>query len=275
MKLNTRNSRQHKNSLVFCGTRSIKLSRCLYRNFSNDNKNFSKNDVEKFNGKLSHLTLILPQLKPYLVANFKWMATWRSPGKRGMPPEVLKDLLYWKTVLSLLNPTRLIPDRTIRNVGWVGDASSSYGIGIIIGKHWSQFAWRPNWSNPPGQPKRTIAWAETVAVRLGLLMLACIMPTPGYSFSCLTDNTTTEGAARNRKSKDFWVNEEWKLIQTLLIEMDCDINLVRVISADNNADNLSRGLGTSKATHHMIAINVPLDLTPYLYQVFPTPISYD
>ena len=187
-----------------------------------------------------------------------------------MPTLVREDMEYWEICLASIEPTRIIPDYIVKNVGWVGDASSSYGIGIIIGKAWAQFAWLPGWSEPVNQPKRTIAWAETVAIRLGLLMLSRILPTQGYSFSCLTDNNATEGAARNRKSRDFWVNEEWKRIQTLLIEMDCDINLVRVISADNSADNLSRGVDASKAARHMVTINIPLDLTPTLYQVFPT-----
>lgn len=129
-----------------------------------ETEKFSKNEVEKFNGKLSHLTLILPQLKAYLVDNFKWVATWKSPGKRTMPAQVREDMTYWKECLASLEPTRIIPDYTVRSIGWVGDASSSYGIGIIIGKAWAQFAWLPGWSDPVGQPKRTIAWAETVTV---------------------------------------------------------------------------------------------------------------
>lgn len=31
---------------------------------------WKKNELERLNGKLNHMTLILPQLKPYLTANF-------------------------------------------------------------------------------------------------------------------------------------------------------------------------------------------------------------
>lgn len=231
--------------------------------------NYKKSEVEKFNGKLSHLTLILPQLKAYLTENFKWAASWKSPGFRKMPPLAREDMLFWRDCLSTLQPTRLIPDYSVKNVGWVGDASSSYGIGILIGKGWAQFKWIPGWADPVGQPKRTIAWAETVAVRLGLLMLFKGHKVAGLSFSCLTDNTTTEGAARNRKSRDFWVNNEWKLIQNLLIQSDCDINLVRVISMDNSADRLSRGLDSSTSLNNSIRINVPPDLSSLISQVIP------
>lgn len=230
---------------------------------------FKKSQVEKFNGKLSHMTLILPQLKAYLCENFKWVATWRTPGPRRMPALVREDLSYWKNCLASLQPTRLVPDPIVRNVGWVGDASSSFGIGIIIGKQWSQFAWLPGWSNPIDQPPRTIAWAETVVVRLGLLMLFNQRSVEGCCFSSLTDNTTTEGAARNRKSRDFWINDEWKRVQDLLIHHDCDISLVRVISADNSADQLSRGYDASKSKEDMVLVSVPKDLLGVLYQVLP------
>lgn len=232
-------------------------------------KTFRRNQVEKFNGKLSHLTLILPQLKAYLAESCKWVATWRTPGPRRMPGLVKEDLLYWKACLASLQPTRLVPDHIVKNVGWVGDDSSSFGIGIIIGRKWAKFTWLPDWSTPIDHPPRTIAWAETVAVRLGLLMLMDQTELAGCCFSCLTDNTTTEGAARNRKSRDFWVNEEWKRVQDLLIHNDCNINLVWVISADNAADLLSRGYDASKKKEDMVVISIPADLSELLYQVFP------
>lgn len=92
----------------------------------------------------------------------------------------------------------------------------------------------------------------------------------GHKYSCLTDNTTTEGAARNRKSRDFWVNNEWRIIQGLLLSLDCDVNLVRVTSADNEADKLSRGMDPSKHKKHMIKIALPSDLSDLLIQIPPS-----
>ena len=91
----------------------------------------------------------------------------------------------------------------------------------------------------------------------------------GQKYSCLTDNTTTEGAARNRKSRDFWVNQEWRVIQRLLLDLDCDINLVRVTSAYNEADKLSRGCDPSRLNRHMLKIRIPSDLADLLFQVVP------
>lgn len=133
-----------------------------------------KNEVEKINGKLNHLTLILPQLKPYLTANFWWLARWSKPVSMKAPHKVLEDMSFWRKTLTTLCPTRLIPDTVVWNIGWVGDASTEYGIGILIGKQWAQFRWLDGWDSPLDMPRRSISCAKTVAVRLGLLMASGI-----------------------------------------------------------------------------------------------------
>lgn len=230
---------------------------------------WTKNEVEKINGKLNHLTLILPQLKPYLTANFRWLASWRKPISLKAPEDVLDDMTFWRNTLTTLEPTRLIPDRVEWNVGWVGDASTEYGIGIIIGKRWSQFKWLPGWDTPRDLPKRSIAWAETVAVRLGLLMVCQLHCVTGRALSVLSDNTTTNAAVKNQRSRDFWVNQEWKLIQSRLVELQCTLSLHYVKSKDNEADRLSRGEDPTKKKSNCLVVVIPQDLKDLLRQVIP------
>lgn len=230
---------------------------------------WSKNELERMNGKLNHLTLILPQLKPYLTANFRWLASWTKPVRMKAPADVLEDMSFWRQTLTTLCPTRLIPDYIEWNIGWVGDASTDYGIGIIIGQRWAQFKWLDGWQTPPNQPRRSIAWAETVAVRLGLLMVSELHCVKGRTLSMLSDNTTTNGVVKNQRSRDFWVNLEWKIIQTLLLGLDCSIQAHYVKSKDNEADALSRGLDPSKSKARCLKIDVPVDLSHLLFQVLP------
>lgn len=231
--------------------------------------NWKNNELERMNGKLNHLTLILPQLKPYLTANFRWLASWTRPVQRRPPQDVLDDMSFWRETLTTLSPTRLIPNTVEWNIGWVGDASTDYGIGILMGKHWAQFKWLPGWQTPVDAPRRSIAWAETVAVRLGLLMASELHCVSGRSLSCLTDNTTTKGVANNFRSCDFWVNQEWKSIQTLLVELDCTVQLHYVKSKDNEADKLSRGFDASKRPERCLLIDIPMDLQSSILQVLP------
>ena len=93
---------------------------------------------------------------------------------------------------------------------------TKYRIGVLIGQCWAQFQLRERW------PKKTkveggIAWLEKVAVRLGLLMLQTLGIRPGKTFIVWTDNTTTQSTIKKRKSGDQAVNNEWKIIQSLMI----------------------------------------------------------
>jgi hypothetical protein len=94
----------------------------------------------------------------------------------------------------------------------------------------------------PGKEEGTggIAWLETVAIRLGLLMLEQLGIKPGKTFIVWTDNTMTQSVVKKRNSRDRAVNEEWKLIQTLMVRLETDIVTRRVTSDDNAADALSR-----------------------------------
>lgn len=121
--------------------------------------------------------------------------------------------------------------RTV-DVEWVGDASTTYGIGVAVGEYWAKFKYLPGWESnglPVGDPKRKIAWAETVAVRLGLLLLIQLQPTRNRRFVVWTDNTTTE------------------------VEK-------RVTSNDNKVDDLSRGISTEWDQAKNVRLEVPYDL---------------
>jgi hypothetical protein len=80
----------------------------------------------------------------------------------------------------------------------------------------------------------------------------------------LTDNTVTEYAIRNGKSRDRRVNKEWSKIQDLLIEDHSNIEVRRVSSEDNAADLLSRGFDSSKHVLNEVKLQLPDDLREFL-----------
>lgn len=161
---------------------------------------------------------------------------------------------------------RIIPDQVPIDVDWVGDASLT-GIGVLVGSKWAEFALTEGWNEQQAsRGKRNISWAETVAVRLGLIMLSTIGDVGGKSFIVLTDNTTSQAAVDNRKSGDIEVNEEWKKIQKLLEHLHCDIVAQRVKSGDNMADLLSRGKD-ERSVDDVVVIEIPIDLRSVVRQV--------
>lgn len=231
---------------------------------------FSYSEVEKFTGRLVHTTYIVPNLKCYLSSLYRWKKEWHvKSAKQPIPADVRVDLLEWETSLRSFETRRLIPEVEPTDVGWVGDAASSFGIGVLVKDRWAQFRLKKGWKHHLKlSDKGGIAWAETAAIRLGLIMISKLFDTKGKKFKVLTDNKTSESVVSKHRSRDRAVNEEWKAIQTLLVKFQCDIVAVRVKSVDNVADGLSRNKGKSLPPEKGVRIELPNDLLPVLEQTF-------
>lgn len=256
----------------------LKIRISQIEDFLNPSATWSYNQVDVFVGRLSHVSYLLPQLKCYLCSLYGWKARWvHHRAKQQLPEDVREDVTFWHDTLKTFKNLRLIPIPSPTEISWVGDASD-WGIGVLIGKNWIQFKASPNW-RLSGSHVRTIAWLETVAIRLGLLMAIKLGFTKGCNLLVWTDNTTSQAALERRKSRDKEVNSEWKIIQQLLIDNQIDLTPRRVISEDNIADKLSRGsretvlLDGTKTKHElvdMIQIEVPSDLLDVLSMVAST-----
>lgn len=224
----------------------------------------SYDQVEVLTGRLTHVSYILPQLRCYLNSMHRWKAAWRKRfARQTLPVDFREDLEYWTKTLDSFTNFRLIPATEPKEIGWVGDASTSFGVAVIIGKKWCQYRLKEGWQDR-ASVKRGIAWLETVAIRLGILMILELNWQKGQRFNVWTNNTTCEEALRKRKSRDKSVNEEWKAIQQLLITSDFDINPLRVISKDNKADALSRGETTDHTESDRLIFPLPVDLSTFL-----------
>jgi hypothetical protein len=226
---------------------------------------FGFNDAEVLAGRLNHVSFILPQLRCYIRSVYRWMNEWKKVwATRGIPSDVKEDLGFWLKTLENYKHTRLCPTPEPIEIGWVGDASTSYGIGVLVGHRWTQLRLKETWSR--ATPPRTIAWLETVAIRIGVLILQLTRnDIQGSNFIVYTDNTTTESVLESRKSKDYHANNEWKKIQELIISLEMDISPKRVISKENTADSLSRGIVKPHVAENRVWINIPADLEEFVF----------
>lgn len=237
----------------------------------NSELSWSFDKVESVIGKLVHTVLIVPHMEAYMRSFYKWLKDWVNKAALRKTPDYLEtDLQEWRRCLFTFNSRPLIPSPVATEVAWVGDASSSFGIGVLVGKCWACFELETGWQALAlTDKKRSIAWAETVAVRLGLVVLSTLKHVEGKSFYVWTDNTTSQAAITRRKSKDELVNEEWKQIQRLLTKLACNIKAKRVTSKGNEADALSRGFRGELKWFDEVKIEVPEDLSWILKQVSP------
>jgi hypothetical protein len=115
--------------------------------------------------------------------------------------------------------------------------------------------------------KHNIAHLETVAIRLGLLMLLQLQDQSDNNLVVWTDNTTTESTVNNHKSRNKEANAEWTKIQDLLILHHVNIVAKRVTSKDNKADQFSRGIQSGQEARDQVVVKIPLDLCNLLLQV--------
>lgn len=229
--------------------------------FLGEKASFNLKQAKKLIGRLVHTTYIVPNMRCYMPPLHCWEAEWKVDlAKRTVPGDVRDDLLEWQSTLMNFQPRCFIPDPVPIDVKWVGDVSLS-GIRILIGSKWAKFSLVEGWNKiTTDRGKHNIAWAETVAIRLGLLVLSQLMDVRGKCFIVLTNNTTSQSAFNKHKSGDQAVNEEWKEFQKLLVKLQCDVVAERVATGDNLADLLSRGLDNRKSVNQVVIV-VPDDLS--------------
>lgn len=129
--------------------------------------------IESAIGKMVHTVYLVPHMRAYMCSLYRWLKDWTNKAAlRKTPENVRTDLKEWEWCLDTFDSRPLIPSPTAVDVAWVGDASSSFGVGVLVGRHWACFELEKDWqSRDLVDGRRSIAWAETVAIRLGLLVL--------------------------------------------------------------------------------------------------------
>jgi hypothetical protein len=179
--------------------------------FSAPGNQLSFHQVEVIAGRLNHVSYVLLQLRCYLNSLYCMLCKWEhKKALRPIPDNVKEHMHYWYTTLLTFKETRLIPNPDPTEIGWVGDTSTKFGIGVLIGRHWAQFQLRER-KPEKEEGEGGIAWLETVEIRIGLLILEKLGIRPGKTFIVWTNNTTTQSVVKKRKSGDRAVNDEWKI----------------------------------------------------------------
>ena len=225
---------------------------------------FSRNETESVLGTLVHCSLALPDSRSHLPAISRFASSFNhfsSPFVCRSPnPSVLTDISWWRTRLSddfcgssLSKPPNASPVQF-----WV-DASSLWGIGIILNDEWD--AWRlcPGWD----RDGRNIGWAEMVAIELGLLFAIH----HGYSdihFLIRSDNQGVIHAIEGGKSRSPEQNSVLQWITLLLSQHKLWISSLYIPSLDNLADPPSRGLLALNQSLANSTFSLPTSLYPFL-----------
>jgi hypothetical protein len=131
------------------------------------------------------------------------------------------------------------------DIGWWGDASTSFGIGIIIGQFWAIWQWAPGFRVGPKQAF-DIGWAEAITVESGLCLalhlgLLNVTNDHGHLFLVRSDNAGVIAVTNKGCSCSEAINSILKQIFTLQACNGIHIHTEYIPSHENIADALSRG----------------------------------
>jgi hypothetical protein len=204
-------------------------------------------------GKLSHVSMIVLEGRVNLRALWRMLANMEAKEMHvkaswKLQESQMKDLAWWETKLGearigIQLCTMAIPDDSF---GLYCDASTSFGIGIVIERKAEAFKFKPGWQSA-GDVSRDIGYAEFAALHFLLFFFFSSRQIRNHHIKVHSDNAGVVGAWKNRSSRNPEQNEILGQILRMLIKRQCFMTLEYIRSADNPADAPSRGVFSEDA----------------------------
>ncbi|CDO69281.1 hypothetical protein BN946_scf185042.g183 [Trametes cinnabarina] len=226
-------------------------------------KRMSRETAQKLSGTLSHCTFVYPRGRTYLSGLFAFVASFTSEHIPRYPPKsVISDLKWWHDLLQRDSDRRvLVPKGTPQDADvWV-DASSTWGIGIVVGKEWD--AWR--WKGPREawhKNGRDIGWVEMIALEMAVRRLVEL----GWENADLLVRSDNEGvikAFKRGRSRNWQVNLAIRRTELLCMEKNIKILPIYVNTKDNRADPVSRGIPGPDITRFWSSFEIPQEVSEF------------
>jgi hypothetical protein len=207
---------------------------------------FSAHDAASLHGKLVHISCIHVLIRPFLRSISAFSLSFTSARAKLNAPSGLRADLSWISYLLHQLPNKL-PLASLEPVdlGWWGDASTSFGIGVVVNRHWAVWEWAPGF-RVGAELEHDIGWAEAVAIELGLRLVIHLglfegRPHHERTFLVRSDNAgvvavTNKGWLRSRTT-----NQTLKHVYLLQVQSGAHVRAIHVAGRENVSDALSRG----------------------------------
>jgi hypothetical protein len=208
----------------------------------------SLKSLHSLSGSLSHVAMVVPEGRANLRGVWNLLSSMSqscsSPhSQRSWTPSARRDLEWWGHLLatpdiSMRLCTEVTPDDSFHVFS---DASTSWGVGVVIGNEYDRFKLTEGWENWDGDPK-DIGWLEFVGVELAIHFLIKKHRLRNRHILIHVDNQGVVGAWNARVSRNPAQNTVLARIIRMLLHVQCFISMEYVASAENPADAPSRGL---------------------------------
>ena len=224
----------------------------------------SAKECQSVVGSLNHCSIVAFSSRTHLPSLYRFSSQFKSRhefAKLSIPKPVLKDIEWWRTILS--NPSsctlpichRPPPSSCQIHV----DASTSWGIGLVIDGRWQAWQLTGNW-NSDG---RDIGWAEMLAVEMALLtLIAGKLPPATYTIH--SDNAGVVGAFSASRSRNSHQNSILRHVFILMRDHDIWLDVHWIPSEENLADGPSRGIFPPLSSQIQTAVSIPPPFVSFL-----------
>jgi hypothetical protein len=223
-------------------------------------------ETENIIGTLNHVCLVLPEGRSHLVSLFKFRGGFKSDRpnqvKHRLSMSVAEDMAWWRTRLQegFVGMKIISPPEPLENKVFV-DASTSWGIGLILDDKWLAWQFKQGWQSEGYE----IGWAEMVAVELAVRTLIAGKFTHCH-IKIRSDNQGVVGALKAGRSRGTDQNMVLREIVKLIQDHDLWISTAWIPTLENLADGPSRGsfLGKRSLCSHPPAL--PTHLTKFIHK---------
>ncbi|TFY65320.1 hypothetical protein EVJ58_g2059 [Rhodofomes roseus] len=227
----------------------------------------TKKEVEGAIGMLNHCCLAVPEGRSRLPSLYRMNAAFTISGNQFSRHKItnaaLEDVAWWQGKLAedFCGQTLFLPPLD-ESLDIFVDASTSWGIGLIVGGKWCAWKLAEGWKSD-GQD---IGWAEMVAVELAVRHLVAI-GAMGVMHLIRSDNKGVIGALDAGRSHSIQQNRILREIVSIFNLHRIWAKTLYVNTKDNLADPPSRGIFPDMADRLEYTFRIPSHLEPFVQYV--------
>lgn len=216
------------------------------------------NDIDKIHGSLCHVAFVYTEGHSHLPSISNFAASFGGNELQSCypPHSMMTDLHWWWSTLSVLGYTReLRPHGPQMDLGISVDASTSWGIGMIINGQWAAFQLSNSWK----EKGCDICWLETLAIEFLIYFLIAL----GYCDTRIlirSDNMGAMGTHTKGRCPNWHINMSIRRAYSSLSTSNIIPSFEYIESKNNPADPISHGILGRPEDHIPIPIMLPEEL---------------
>ena len=217
--------------------------------------------VQKLHGRLSHASLVIPEGSAYLTSLQAMLGIFSNKPfmPRRQPRGTVDELRWWLQALRSKPPIPIPHHPFAVDHRAFSDASTSYGLAIVIGNRWRAWRLHKHWKHN----ERDIGWAESIAFEF-LIRTLLTLDQSSAPLTVHCDNQGVVDGWKKGRSRNTPTNATFRRIHDLLASPPRRVFTKYVASADNPADGPSRGKNPAAALL-LPRIPIPDEITSHIF----------